>query len=173
MVVAQICNLLYRRIAFCWTLITPRALGVANALPIENRRYGRLKICATLSRRGLSIEGGRVERDVATPTGLRPSEIQPRWGCLASTAFPQGSSFLATLGWMMQSLWDWGSFIGGSSRNSRIVPLSAFCLLLSTFCFQLSAFNFPLSAFCFQLSAFNFLLSPRPHPFRMSPDGPH
>ena len=34
--VAQIFNLLYRRIVFCWALATTAALGVANVLPIEN-----------------------------------------------------------------------------------------------------------------------------------------
>src|SRR5258708_7493241 len=50
--VAQIFNLLYRRLAACW----PHDLEVfgnsgrdfrSDALPITNRRYGRLKICAT------------------------------------------------------------------------------------------------------------------------------
>src|SRR5688500_12349002 len=40
----------YRRIAFCSALATPNTLEGGPALPIENRRYGRLKICATTSR---------------------------------------------------------------------------------------------------------------------------
>jgi prepilin-type N-terminal cleavage/methylation domain-containing protein len=48
--VAQICNLLYRRIAFCGAPASPRALELSDALPITNRRYGRLQICATRPR---------------------------------------------------------------------------------------------------------------------------
>src|SRR5688572_26932476 len=40
----------YRGIAFCSALATPNTLERGPALPIENRRYGRLKICATTSR---------------------------------------------------------------------------------------------------------------------------
>src|SRR5712675_1439905 len=40
-VVAQICNLPYRRFATCWPP------GSSGALPIENRRYSRLQICVT------------------------------------------------------------------------------------------------------------------------------
>src|SRR5439155_8961079 len=42
--VAQTCSLLYRRFLTCHS---PPA---SNAPPIANRRYGRLKICATVSR---------------------------------------------------------------------------------------------------------------------------
>jgi hypothetical protein len=52
--VAQICNLLYRRIAFCGALASPSALELSNALPITNRRYGRLQICATRPRCALN-----------------------------------------------------------------------------------------------------------------------
>jgi hypothetical protein len=45
--VAQICNLLYRRIAFCGTPASASAFELSDALPITNRRYGRLQICAT------------------------------------------------------------------------------------------------------------------------------
>jgi hypothetical protein len=48
--VAQICNLLYRRIAFCGTSASPGAFELSDALPIINRRYGRLQICATKPR---------------------------------------------------------------------------------------------------------------------------
>ena len=40
--VAQIGNLLYRRIAFCGTSASASALEISGALPITNRRYGRL-----------------------------------------------------------------------------------------------------------------------------------
>jgi hypothetical protein len=62
--VAQICNLLYRRIAFCGTSTCRRASGgqvsrcgtleLSDALPIKNRRYGRLQICATTPRCALN-----------------------------------------------------------------------------------------------------------------------
>ena len=59
--VAQTCSLLYRRFLTCHR---PPA---SNLLPITNRRYGRLKICATLN----GYKGdGRCEREpsVAHPT---------------------------------------------------------------------------------------------------------
>jgi hypothetical protein len=48
-VVAQICNLPYRRIASCKVSERSALLEFADALPITNRRYGRLQICATLN----------------------------------------------------------------------------------------------------------------------------
>ena len=55
--VAQICNLLHRRIAFCDAFARSRALCPSAALPITNRRYGRLEICVTTSRlvRGIPL----------------------------------------------------------------------------------------------------------------------
>ena len=38
-VVAQISNLLYRRIAFCWAVASLSALEHSHGLPIENLRY--------------------------------------------------------------------------------------------------------------------------------------
>ena len=52
--VAQICNLLYRRIAFCGTMVSASGLELSDALPITNRRYGRLQICATRPRCALN-----------------------------------------------------------------------------------------------------------------------
>jgi hypothetical protein len=46
----QICNLPYRRIAFCGPWATTNALELSDALPITNRRYSRLQICATSPR---------------------------------------------------------------------------------------------------------------------------
>jgi hypothetical protein len=46
-VVAQIFNLPYRRIAFCAAFTTVNDPFCTEALPIENRRYSRLPICAT------------------------------------------------------------------------------------------------------------------------------
>ena len=43
--VAQIWNLPYRRIAFCAASAQSEAVSSADALPIPNRRNGRLKIC--------------------------------------------------------------------------------------------------------------------------------
>ena len=45
--VAQTASLPYRRIAFCGPPPGSGALDLSDALPIANRRYGRLKICAT------------------------------------------------------------------------------------------------------------------------------
>ena len=52
---------------------------------------------------------GTGSKSVSTPTGLQQPtswEIQPRWGCGLLCAVPQGSSFLATLGFVTESLWD-------------------------------------------------------------------
>jgi len=35
--------------------------------------------------------------------------LQPRWGWDNLMRLPQGSSFLATLGWWTQSRWDWNA----------------------------------------------------------------
>src|SRR6266436_732547 len=41
------------------------------------------------------------------PTGTRSAaRPQPRWGCETPAAFTQGSSSLATLGFVAESLWD-------------------------------------------------------------------
>ncbi len=48
--VAQICNLPSRRIAFGNAEPRSHALQLVGVLPITNRRYGRLKICATIAR---------------------------------------------------------------------------------------------------------------------------
>ena len=47
--VAQICNLPNRRIAFCGPSTSASALELSDPLPIANRRYSRLQICATLN----------------------------------------------------------------------------------------------------------------------------
>ena len=47
--VAQTCSLLYRRVALCQTAVNLGAWDRSDALPITNRRYGRLKICATVN----------------------------------------------------------------------------------------------------------------------------
>jgi hypothetical protein len=45
--VAQIINLPYRRIAFCGaSAVAMRSMG-SEALPIANRRYSRVQLCAT------------------------------------------------------------------------------------------------------------------------------
>src|SRR5437867_5548239 len=46
--VAQICNLLYRRIVFCGGLGRVSRWVTPNGQPIANRRYGRVQLCATL-----------------------------------------------------------------------------------------------------------------------------
>src|ERR1043166_139010 len=45
---AQICNLPYRRIVFCRASENSGGFERPDALPITNRRYGRLQICAIL-----------------------------------------------------------------------------------------------------------------------------
>ena len=45
----QTCSLLYRRFVTCGSSAKSRGLGVPDAWPITNRRYGRLKICATVT----------------------------------------------------------------------------------------------------------------------------
>ena len=47
---AQSCTLLYRRIAFCRPSPQLRALGRCGGLPIANRRYSRVQLCATVLR---------------------------------------------------------------------------------------------------------------------------
>src|SRR5439155_7583015 len=59
--VAQTASLLYRRMPSCRTAPWPGRRNTAKALPICNRRYGRLAICATLNRDGaLRCEGRRT-----------------------------------------------------------------------------------------------------------------
>jgi len=59
--------------------------------------------------------GGNPKGIVPSSRGLRACELpwesvgtepQPRWGCLVRTPWTQGSSFLATLGFDAESLWD-------------------------------------------------------------------
>ncbi len=45
--VAQIFNLLYRRIVFGWTLDLPKRFRLSDALQITNLRYSRIQFCAT------------------------------------------------------------------------------------------------------------------------------
>jgi hypothetical protein len=58
--VAQVCNLPYRRIAFCGMWESSRALELSDPLPITNRRYGRLQICATDQCCALNTYPGRA-----------------------------------------------------------------------------------------------------------------
>jgi phosphoserine phosphatase len=50
--VAQIFNLLYRRIAFGRVLDRSDALALSEAPQITNLRYGRVQLCATAARHG-------------------------------------------------------------------------------------------------------------------------
>jgi len=65
--VAQSCTLPYRRIVFCGASPSPSTLGLAGALPIGNRRYSRLKICATvlrsICRQSHGLHSSRTRRD--------------------------------------------------------------------------------------------------------------
>ena len=51
----RLCDLPYRRIAFCGGSATARAVESSDALPITNRRYGRLEICATIRGSALAL----------------------------------------------------------------------------------------------------------------------
>ena|SRR5688572_6825861 len=53
---------------------------------------------------------GKGSKLLSTLKGLRSlaaPRMQPLQGWRISMSLTQGSSFLATLGWMTQSLWDW------------------------------------------------------------------
>src|SRR5260221_4359668 len=45
-------------------------------------------------------------RSMTTLKGLRPAARAARWGCEILATFTQGSSFLATLGFVAESRWD-------------------------------------------------------------------
>jgi hypothetical protein len=45
--VAQVCNLLYRRIASCGAFRSTVNVGGSHGMQVTNLRYSRLKICAT------------------------------------------------------------------------------------------------------------------------------
>ena len=47
--VAQTVSLLYRKMPSCRIVPWPEPVNFGNVLPIDNRRYGRLTICATLN----------------------------------------------------------------------------------------------------------------------------
>ena len=62
-------------------------------------------------RRSYSREVSQSSTSVPTPVGWRPivvNQPQPRWGCADRRRRTQGSSFLATLGFGAESLWDSG-----------------------------------------------------------------
>ena len=54
---------LYRGVAFCGTSVNARALELSDALPITNRRNGRLQICATRPRCARNTSNRRVAAD--------------------------------------------------------------------------------------------------------------
>src|SRR5436190_15496790 len=74
--VAQICNLLYRRIAFCGRLASASALELSDALPITNRRYGRLQICATTPRCAPWLLPSRKARATPSPVAISSGRLQ-------------------------------------------------------------------------------------------------
>ena len=85
--VAQTVSLLYRRMPSCRTAPWPGRWNTAKGLPICNRRYGRLAICATLNRyqqqprrqglaarfSGLSPVASDVGKAIHTPLNAKPS----------------------------------------------------------------------------------------------------
>ncbi|MEO8427401.1 MAG: prepilin-type N-terminal cleavage/methylation domain-containing protein [Verrucomicrobiota bacterium] len=87
--VAQIWNLLYRRIGFCGTSASASALELSDALPITNRRYGRLQICAMRPRIALNPypTGSRGYGRLATcATGFTLIELLVGIGIIAILA---------------------------------------------------------------------------------------
>jgi hypothetical protein len=46
--VAQVCNLLYRRIVSCGASSSMAGVGESHSMQVTNLRYSRLKICATI-----------------------------------------------------------------------------------------------------------------------------
>src|SRR6185369_3658787 len=72
--VAQICNLPYRRVALCCAADHPQYPFSPTAWPIANRRYSRLKICATGAgfRRRRPVQFIlKANRNYTANTGLR------------------------------------------------------------------------------------------------------
>ena len=107
--VAQICNLLYRGFATRWAHNIP-AHPVHVSLPIANRRYGRLQICAT-------SRGARGVRPVET---LCRNCVNRRH-CITNTAQPAPVSCPVRPGQI------------GVHSCSFAVILPHFCFLLSQF----------------------------------------
>jgi hypothetical protein len=70
--VAQTCSLLCRRIVSCTHPPVRARLAFADALPIANRRYGSLKICATLN----GYSSGEPY-----PVSARCADLQSATGC--------------------------------------------------------------------------------------------
>src|SRR5438094_9301168 len=79
-IVAQICNLLYLRIVFCGPAATASVLEAGDTLPIANRRYSRLQICATPSGRGIANVLFHVHQLGVKYSGKSPA--QSRCACL-------------------------------------------------------------------------------------------
>ena len=87
--VAQTCSLLYRRVALCRTPGKPGVGDRSDALPITNRRYGRLKIRATVNTYGCrrsgeaasSLSGGLKARDITAWAGASVASGGPGNRC--------------------------------------------------------------------------------------------
>src|SRR6266571_1727142 len=58
--VAQISNLLYRRVGLCGACAHSDAVNLSNALPTASRRYSRLEICATTRRFALGYSAAAL-----------------------------------------------------------------------------------------------------------------
>jgi len=79
--VAQTASLLYRRMTSCRTAPWPGRRNTAKTLPICNRRYSRLAICATLNRyplRGERVPVGRVTGILHVSKFLRGKVVAAR-----------------------------------------------------------------------------------------------
>jgi len=67
---------LYRRVALCQTSGNHNAWGRSDALPITNRRYGRLKICATVNRYPASCRQRNPRTPLPTRRRQHPGEVR-------------------------------------------------------------------------------------------------
>jgi hypothetical protein len=76
------------------------ALGVANALPIENRRYSRLKICATLSPRGLFKQAPSAS-DYPKPAAHSTDDREARRGNAGCSNLAPRQNFAAWLSYLL------------------------------------------------------------------------
>jgi len=85
--VAQICNLPYRRIAFCRASATANALDFPMRLPIANGRYSRLQICATRPSRTPS----RYQKDALREGAKVPDSSTSSRTVSRSAPFPRFS----------------------------------------------------------------------------------
>src|SRR6185369_5892792 len=106
---------MYPRIAFCGTSGTARAFEFSDALPITNRRNGRLQICATRARRALNTHWSNAARSVASfaigvlVSGMLPAIVAVT-GC--APASPKGAGLSSKLFSGVQVIGTRGTGVG-------------------------------------------------------------